>query len=350
MTKFTISRICVFLLSVTVLYADSLTVIAVGDIMMGTTYPEHDLPPNSGEGLFTQVSSVLEDAELTIGNLEGTLLTGGVSTKKVQKGRSYAFRTPPQFVNNLVDVGFDFLNLANNHMNDFGHDGITSTIDALEEVGVEYGGPYGQVGHIEVNGTSTALICFSTSPHSASIFDIRAAQKLVAEHARTHDLVIVSFHGGGEGLSYLHTRDTFEYYLGAPRGNVVAFAHAVIDSGADFVWGHGPHVPRALELYKRRLIAYSLGNFYTWGFNVNDERGYAPVLRVTFDSFGAFVRGQIVSALQKSRQPLELDSLHRAAALMHRLTAEDFPYTPLSMNDQGEIQRVERPGRYRELQ
>ncbi len=317
--------------------------------MMGTTYPDYDLPSDNGEDLFTHVRSVLGDADLAMGNLEGILLTGGVSTKKVKKGRCYAFRTPPQFANNVADAGFDFLNLANNHMNDFGYDGITSTMEALEEVGIEYGGPYGRIGHLEIDSTSIVVVCFSTSPNTVSLFDIQAAQELVAREARTNDLVIVSFHGGGEGLSYLHTRDTFEYYLGAPRGNVVAFAHAVIDSGADFVWGHGPHVPRALELYNRRLIAYSLGNFYTWGFNVSDERGYAPILKITFDSFGAFVHGQIVSAIQKPRQPLELDSLHRAATLMHRLTVEDFPETSLFTTEQGTIRRIERALRYIEL-
>jgi len=350
LTKFIIIRTFLLLSIITALYGDSLTIIAVGDIMMGTTYPDTNLPSNNGEDLFTQVRSVLGDADLTMGNLEGTLLSGGVSTKKVQRGRCYAFRTPPQFANNVSEAGFDFLNLANNHMNDFGYDGITSTMEALEEVGIEYGGPYGQIGHLEFDSMSIAVVCFSTSPNTVSLFDIRAAQELVAREARTNDVVIVSLHGGGEGLSYLHTRDTFEYYLGAPRGNVVAFAHAVIDSGADFVWGHGPHVPRALELYKRRLIAYSLGNFYTWGFNVSDERGYAPILKITFDSFGAFVHGQIVSALQKPRQPLELDSLHRAATLMHRLTAEDFPETSLFITEQGAIRRIERALRYIELQ
>ncbi|KPK73043.1 hypothetical protein AMJ87_03015 [candidate division WOR_3 bacterium SM23_60] len=349
MTKFNVIRILFLPFIITTLYSDSLTIIAVGDIMMGTTYPSYDLPPNNGEELFNDIHSVLNDADLTMGNLEGTLLTGGVSTKKVQKGRCYAFRTPPQFASNLAGAGFDFLNLANNHMNDFGHDGITSTMGALEEVGIEYGGPYRQIGHIAVGNTNIAVLCFSTSPHTVSLLDVNTAQRLVAKEARAHDLVIVSFHGGGEGLSYLHTRDTLEYYLGAPRGNVVAFAHAVIDSGADFVWGHGPHVPRALELYKNRLIAYSLGNFCTWGFNVSDERGYAPILKITFDSFGAFVRGEIVSAIQKNRQPLEIDSLHRAATLMHRLTAEDFPKTSLFITEQGALRRTERVPRYIEL-
>ena len=91
---------------------------------MGTTYPTTNLPPHQENGLYAHVSDVLQDADLTMGNLEGTLLTGGTCTKKVQKGRVYAFKTPPEFAGSLAEAGFDFMNLANNHMNDFGYDGI----------------------------------------------------------------------------------------------------------------------------------------------------------------------------------------------------------------------------------
>jgi hypothetical protein len=153
-----------------------------------------------------------------------------------------------------------------------------------------------------------------------------------------NDYVIVSLHGGGEGVKYMHTPDSFEYFLGWPRGNVVKFAHAVVDSGADLVWGHGPHVPRALELYRGRLIAYSLGNFCTWaGFNIDAERSYAPILKTVLDSSGAFVSGRIYSGIQRPGSYLQLDSLHRAARLMQRLTAEDFPGSGPRISDEGVI-------------
>jgi hypothetical protein len=317
--------------------------------MMGTTYPATNLPPHQGSAVYAQVSNVLQDADLTMGNLEGTLLTGGTCTKKVKKGRVYAFRTPPEFAGSLAEAGFDFMNLANNHMNDFGYDGIASTMRALEEVGIEYGGPYGQVGHLEIDSTMISILCFATSPNALSLLDIRTAQQHVAREALTSDIVIVSFHGGGEGLGFLHTRDTMEYCFGSPRGNVVAFAHAMIDSGADFIWGHGPHVPRAIELYRGRLIAYSLGNFFTWGFNVSDERGYAPILKITVDSLGRFMYGEIVSAKQTSRQPLELDTLDRAAALIKELSLEDFPETVPVITEQGKILKIDRTRYHREV-
>jgi len=330
-------KIIFLLLLPTCLFAGSVSVIVVGDIMMGSDYPDNKLPPHDGSKLFANVSSILKDADLTLGNLEGTLLKGGVSTKQVKKGSCYAFRTPPGWAINLRDAGFDFLNLANNHMNDFGAGGINGTIKALNDVGLKYGGAYKKVGQLDVNGIKVAVVSFSTSPNTNSVLEILKAKEIVAEQAKLNDIVIVSFHAGAEGLKFLHTRDTLEYFMGSPRGNIVKFARAVIDSGADFVWGHGPHVPRALEIYQDRLIAYSLGNFCTWGFNLTGELGYAPILKVEMDSSGVFKKGNIFSAIQKTYRPSEPDSLNRAVKLIKKLSKEDFPQSVPIIMDGGEF-------------
>jgi poly-gamma-glutamate capsule biosynthesis protein CapA/YwtB (metallophosphatase superfamily) len=304
----------------------------VGDIMMGSTYPNSNLPPDSGKELFINVDSIIKSVHLSLGNLEGTLLSGGMCTKYVQQGRTYAFRTPPVFAQHLVDAGFDFMNLANNHMNDFGQEGIESTIESLEGVGIKTGGPHGKIGVLEIDSIKIAIVCFATSPGTNILYQINEAQKIVAEQARKHDIVIVSFHGGKEGIGALHTIDTVEYFLGSPRGNVVSFSRAVIDSGADLVWGHGPHVPRALEIYKDRLIAYSLGNFCTWGFNISGELGYAPILQVVLDATGKFKHGKIISAIQNPF--LEIDMHHSAAHLIKKLSSEDFPHSSPHITDE----------------
>ncbi|MGB9721934.1 MAG: CapA family protein, partial [bacterium] len=261
------------------IYADTLSIIAVGDIMMGTTYPEKRLPFNDGKEIFANVSEILKNADLTLGNLEGPLTDYGRCTKKIEKGKTYAFRTPPHYAQYLSDAGFDFVNLKNNHIYDFGPEGLFSTINALETYGIKYGTDE-RNGEFEIRNIKICIIPFSQAPWGNSILDIPKAQRIIAEKSRQYDVVIVSFHGGGEGINYLHTSDTLEYFLDVLRGNVVKFSHAAIDSGADFVWGHGPHVPRAVELYKDRLIAYSLGNFFTLGFNIEGVRGYAPVLKI----------------------------------------------------------------------
>lgn len=344
--------------------AGSLTIIAVGDIMMGSDYPTNMLPPYGGAQLFAGVDSILRSSDLTIGNLEGVILDGGICTKIPSRGKVYAFRTPTYFALNLAEAGFDFLNLANNHMNDFGYGGIESTKENLKGLGIQFGGPGGMTGTIRIirtavaqSGDSTyrvmmadsaddavpaesvsiAIACFATSPGADLIFNVKEAQNRVAGLAKEHDIVIVSFHGGGEGLAYLHTRDALEYFLDRPRGNVVEFSRAVIDSGADLVWGHGPHVPRAIEMYRGRMIAYSLGNFCTWGFNTAGELGYAPILKIVLDPTGAFVRGEIISAIQKAGRPPTVDELDRAAKLMARLSIEDFPGSTPYITEWGSI-------------
>jgi poly-gamma-glutamate capsule biosynthesis protein CapA/YwtB (metallophosphatase superfamily) len=118
----------------------------------------------------------------------------------------------------------------------------------------------------------------------------------------------------------------------------VKFSHAVIDAGADLVIGHGPHVPRALELYKNRLIAYSLGNFLTYqGIKITGDSGVVPILTVTLTADGRFKQGKIISARQYRPQGTQLDNTHKAAKMIEQLTQDDFPETSLYFSEKGSI-------------
>jgi hypothetical protein len=170
------------------------------------------------------------------------------------------------------------------------------------------------------------------------MLDLAAARRLVSHIKAEHDIVLISFHGGAEGLDALHIPFANEFYYNEDRGDVVAFAHAVIDAGADLVLGHGPHVPRALELYRGRLIAYSLGNFCTYyGISVTGLKGLAPVLQATITDTGEFVQGRIISARQQRPLGPMPDASNEAARLIKRLTEEDFPNTPLRVDEGGQI-------------
>ena len=111
-------------------------------------------------------------------------------------------------------------------------------------------------------------------------------------------------------------------------------------AGADIVYGHGPHVIRALELYKDRIIAYSLGNFCTpYGVNISGISGYAPVLEVKVNGDGRFVSGKIHSFLQVRGMGPRADASARAAREIKQLTESDVPDTPLHIDDAGNISR-----------
>jgi poly-gamma-glutamate capsule biosynthesis protein CapA/YwtB (metallophosphatase superfamily) len=154
------------------------------------------------------------------------------------------------------------------------------------------------------------------------------------------DVVIVSFHGGAEGPAYQHVPRTYELFYGENRGNVYQFAHSVIDAGADIVFGHGPHVVRGTEVYKDRFIAYSLGNFCTYGgINVSGINGFAPIIKVFTNHDGRFLAAQITSCIQHSLSPVAVDSDKLVNKKIQELTKQDFPEANIVIDDEGWIKQ-----------
>lgn len=321
-----------------------ITVIAVGDIMPGTDYPENRLPENDGADLFKEVAPVLGNADITFGNLEGTLMDGGEAVKTCKGGKNcYVFRTPARYVQRLVEAGFDVMSLANNHARDFGERGRTASMQALASAGILQSGREGEIASWVVKGRRVAMIAYAPFGGAHDPSDIELAQKTVSGLASQHDIVIVSMHMGAEGEDAAHLTFKPEIFHGEDRGDSVRFARAVIDAGADLVIGHGPHVPRAVELYRGRLIAYSLGNFCTYfGINVAGKNGLAPILEVKLGPDGQFQAGRIISARQVRPTGPLLDETHAAARLMARLTAEDFPEGEIMISPEGQILLKER--------
>jgi hypothetical protein len=154
---------------------------------------------------------------------------------------------------------------------------------------------------------------------------LEKAKMQVAGLKKQADIVIVSFHGGAEGTRFEHVTRKTEVFRGENRGNVYAFAHGVIDAGADVVLGHGPHVTRAVEVYKKKFIAYSLGNFCTYGrFNLTGANGYAPLLRLKINRAGNFLAAHVISVKQDKINGLQADSSYTAFKKMQMLTNADF--------------------------
>ena len=317
--------------------ADSLTIAAVGDVMLGTDFPRDRLPVQDGRQLLQDAMPVLQAAEVSFGNLEGVLLDGGEPAKKCKNlNACYLFRSPTRYVARLHEAGFDVMSLANNHARDFGEAGRDSSMRALQQYGIRHSGRTGDVASWEVNGIRVALVAFAPFIGSFNMLDHYLLEGMVRSLDEQHDIVIVSFHGGAEGLEALHIPFKPEYYYGELRGDVVAFARRAVDAGADLVIGHGPHVPRALEVYRERLIAYSLGNFATYqGMSVAGIKGLAPLLEAQLDNTGRLLQGRIHSYRQlRPRGPVS-DPQHEAARLMARLSCEDFPGSSLAFDRLG---------------
>ncbi|MDY0199810.1 MAG: CapA family protein [Tenuifilaceae bacterium] len=325
---------------------DMLSIIGVGDIMLGTHFPNKGYLPagNNCKPLLEPVKHILTDADVTFGNLEGCFLNEGKVVKICRDStKCYAFKMPEKYVDCLVDVGFDVVSLANNHVGDFGDAGRNKTTSLLDSVGIYYGGLLSHPTAIfERNGQKIGFCAFAPNRGTCNINDISRAKRIVSELKRDADIVIVSFHGGAEGAEHRNITRKTEIFYGEDRGNVYEFARYVIDAGADIVFGHGPHVTRAIDLYKGRFIAYSLGNFCTYGrFNLRGANGFAPIIKVLVDKNGKFVEGQIFSIVQKGRGGPILDPQNQAIREIIRLTDADFPDSELDIASDGFIKLKE---------
>jgi hypothetical protein len=321
-----------------------LTFAAVGDVMMGSTFPDETgglLPPEDGALLFAEVQPLLAAADVAFGNLEGPLADSGASEKCAHSkpGRCYAFRTPTRYAAHLQAAGFKVMSLANNHASDFGEEGRASTRRALDALGILHAGAVGEVARLDVRGTRVAVLTFSTSGGMNDVRDLAEAARLVGEAARDADLVVVSFHGGAEGAAFQHVPPGKEEFLGEDRGDLRAFARAVIAAGADLVLGHGPHVVRGMEVLDGRLVAYSLGNFATYGgMNLSGPNGLTLVLEVSLARDGTFLSGRIHAARQERPGGPHLDPMGEIIPLVRALSQADFGSTAVVVKDDGTLE------------
>jgi len=310
-------------------------VVAGGDVMMGSIDAglNPEIRPNVDAAALIggPLASIFRHADIAFVNLEGPLYDGPERTAK-SCDRCFSFRSPPYYADVLASLRVNAVSLANNHSGDYGEAGRDSTMAALSTRGIGYGG-------LDRNGAAAAtlrlrdsraaaVIAFAPNSGTLDINDIAGAAKRIRELKKTHAVVVVSFHGGGEGWDHVHVVDGDETFAGEDRGDVVAFAHAAIDAGADIVIGQGPHVPRAVEIYRNHLIAYSLGNFWTYdGVMTYAVSGLGPVLEAWLAPDGTLAGFTMHSTRQAGLGVPHLDPEDEAARYVYYLTRTDFPQT-----------------------
>ncbi|HEY7547141.1 MAG TPA: CapA family protein, partial [Blastocatellia bacterium] len=259
---------------------------------------------------------------------------------KCPPGRAncYAFRVPTRYGRYLKEAGFDVMSLANNHAMDFGAEGRASSARTLDALGIAHSGAVGDIARLTAKGKRIALIAFATYPTSYNLNDLESAKKLVSDLAAANDIVIVSFHGGAEGASRQRVPYSAEMFFGENRGDLRRFSRAMIDVGADLVIGHGPHVVRGMEVYGNRLIAYSLGNFATYGrFSLTGPLGLSLILQVRLRMDGAFAGGKIHAVKQEKPGGPRLDPQGAIIPLVRQLSIEDFGTSAVKIGDDGEL-------------
>lgn len=317
--------------------ADVVTLAAVGDTAMGVT---PTLPPEPATYL-DPIKGELK-GDVVFGNLEGTLtdVSEDVKCGGAEPGTCYAFRAPPEYADYLADAGFTVMNLANNHSFDFGEAGQAETIEALRGAGIEPTGLQDEATFVDAAGHEIAFLGFAPYDYTNSLTDLETARSLIRAARKRADIVVVAIHAGAEGSDALHVTGEEETYLGEDRGDAEEFAHMAVEAGADLVLGSGPHVLRGMEIYRDRLIAYSLGNFSGFhNFTLEGVLGESAVLHVTMAADGGFRAGRISSvSLIEAGQPVP-DPEERAATLIAELSAEDFGSKGIEVGAEGRIER-----------
>jgi len=324
--------------------------VGVGDIMMGTDFPEPgylnpDLTPGADLSALIgpRLLNLLQSADITFGNMEGSLFDGDGEHKSCKNPKScYVFRSPEFHGEFLREMGFDVMSIANNHSGDFREAGRNATMAALARNGIDYAGldiPGLRTTTLTIDGgTRVGVLAVAPNWGTVSINDHETAAGIVRALSSRHDIVLVSFHGGAEGRTQTSVPREMEIFYGEERGDVYGFAHAMIDAGADVILGHGPHVPRAVEVYRGRFIAYSLGNFWTYGrFNLRGLAGIAPVVNLSLARDGRLLEARIHSIQQHGGGVPRIDDSGAALRAVAELTAADFPESTLVFGPDGEI-------------
>ncbi|MFT6215447.1 MAG: poly-gamma-glutamate capsule biosynthesis protein CapA/YwtB (metallophosphatase superfamily) [Roseivirga sp.] len=327
------------------LNAQSLRIKAVGDIMLGSYTPRTVLPKGNGEIFAASIATYLDSADITFGNLEGVFVTDDIAPRKCSKesreaGRCYEFGMPENLAPALKDMHFSVLSMDNNHNSDYGEEGVTFTKKVLDKTGIAYAAKKAPI-ILNIKGKKVGVAAFGHSGVSYKVSDLAIAQQVISDLNEKCDLIIVSFHGGAEGRDAQHVQDTTETYYGENRGNLIRFAKTVIDAGADVVIGHGPHVLRGMDLYKDKLIVYSLGNFLTHGnVNIRDVMGKSAIMDIEIDlETGNLVDGTIIPTKQIDRGVAVYDSEGKAIELIKSLSEADFEESQLKINADGSFKK-----------
>lgn len=237
-----------------------LRIAAVGDLMLSGGYWEQ-VRKNETDDLFRNVAPLLDDADVAVGNLEGPL------TERASAGPPWRFclHGHPAYAQVLRKAGFGVLCLANNHMMDYGWEGVEESIQTLSEAGIHTFGAGVNLSmarnplRLSLAGLRVAFLGYTDVPVNLPVFAtesrpgvLAAEPQAMIEDIRSakqgSDVVVVSLHWGHEMFPYPTTRQR-------------KLARELISAGANVILGHHPHVLQGVEQVNEGIVAYSLGTY-----------------------------------------------------------------------------------------
>lgn len=271
----------------------SVTLAVIGDIMCHNTQYKDAYQANTGTYNFSYVFSELKDklasTDLTIGNLETTF---------AGNGRAYSsyptFNTPEALATSLKDIGIDILSTANNHSLDTGFNGLSNTLNVLDNLGIKHMGTYrteeeqNSILVHEINGIKFAFLSYTYGTNGIPIpsgkdfcvnlisedLILRQIEQAKSENV---DVICVSMHWGTE-------------YLDVPNKEQERLADFLFENGVDIILGSHPHVLEKMEKRtvttkdgktKDGFVIYSLGNFVSGQVKKNTRSSIILNMTVT---------------------------------------------------------------------
>lgn len=214
---------------------------------------------------FREVQSVIAHDDLTIANLEGCFINYESGAMK----KTYNFRGPKDYVNVLTDSSVEAVSIANNHIMDYGYDGVTHTVNTLNSASLPFFGTNDAIQQTWIYEDGNIRIGFVSMEISYWYYRHRNLLKGQVQELRDAgcDVVICVMHGGEEYRArHLRIQEQF--------------AHAVLDYGVDIIVGHHPHVLQGVEVRDGKTICYSIGNF-VFGGNAAIRAPYTAMFQFT---------------------------------------------------------------------
>jgi poly-gamma-glutamate capsule biosynthesis protein CapA/YwtB (metallophosphatase superfamily) len=298
---------------------DGITVTAVGDVRITDRMIRIQL---------NELHKIRLRGDLVFANFEGVISEHPSSDQ-------WKFAAAPESGAILSAMGINFLGMANNHVLDLGEEAYRATTEKLRREGFLVSGIDENETVARIRSHEVRVIAYSfTSPRN-NVTDSNSVPTSFGKKA--DEILIISAHMGGEDHTSHTVPGAMEYFGPEQRGDVMAFSHRCIDAGADLVLGHGPHVPRGIELYKGKLIVYSLGNF-AFDYPGVSTRGNAPgySISVRLDGNGDFRWARIDSYELRSGLPVK-DRSANAYWLVRDLTLGNLKQTAFSFLGDGRV-------------
>lgn len=324
---------------------DKISILMAGDTMLGqdTNKIQPKLFGNVLEVLNNQYNFKLFNFEGTIGDFK----VDSNNPKCVTGKYCYKFMSPLNVLSLFKNInnGQIVFNIANNHSMDYGLHVQEQTYNIMKANGFgSIGASKNPIEMYEKNGSKIAIIGASPHNNTFSIFNNELLTEVIRLKKQGY-IIIVSLHMGAEGEEQYLVKNHDEVFLGQNRGNIYKLAHKLVDLGVDVIMGHGPHVMRGIEIYKNKIIAYSLGNFLTYGnFSLQGKTSYGGLLSIEIEKNGDFFHGKFIGTQQlKSSMPAKwnegvaIETSRDSMLWLKKISNENFRNTSIKFDNEGNL-------------